>query len=86
MAWILATTQPSRQDSTSTTSDTASISASPPMTVAADSSATIQYTMMQGSMITPENIRPIRYTPSSREAKMARMGMGSDSSRSLSLA
>ena len=52
-----------------------------------DSSAShIAEMMMQGSMITPENIRPIRYTPSSREAKMARTGMGSDSSRSLSLA
>ena len=42
--------------------------------------------MTQGSRITPENIRPIRYTPSSREARMARTGIGSDSSRSLSLA
>ena len=82
----MATTQPSRQDSTSASRDTARISASPPMTAAADSSAANQYTMTQGSIMTPENIRPMRYTPSRREARMARMGMGRDSSRSLSLA
>ena len=38
------------------------------------------------SRITPEYIRPIRYTPSRRETMMARTGIGSDSSKSLSLA
>ena len=47
---------------------------------------TTQYTMMAGSSTTAEYISPMRYTLTSRAAIMVRTGIGSDSSRSLSLA
>lgn len=83
---ILATTHPSAQDRVSTKTDSSTSSSRPPSTVLADISTTTQYTMSAGRYTTAEYIRPMRYTLMSRAAMMTRTGMGSDSSRSLSLA
>ena len=57
---IFATTQPSRQDSSSTKIDTKSRSSTQPATAAAVSLAVKKYTTTAGSSTTPENISPIR--------------------------
>ena len=82
----LATTHPSRQDRMSTSRERSTASSRLPITPAGPGRRTIQYTITAGSITTPENISPIRYTPSSRAARMYRTGMGRERSRSLSRA
>ena len=80
-----ATTQPSRHESTITITDTISTISTPPTIVPAVTGAVSQYTITPGTMTTAAYISPSRYTPSRREAITQRTGIGSDSSRSLSL-
>ena len=57
---ILATSQPSAQESVSTKTDIRSSCTTQPKTTCTDRPTVIQYTMMAGSSTMPEYIRPMR--------------------------
>ena len=57
---IFATTQPSRQDRSSTISEISTMSSRPPAMTAALWATWIQYTITAGRMTIAEYIRPIR--------------------------
>ena len=83
---IAATSQPSTQDSVSTTKDSTSGISRVNSTVQPSAGYRRNHTITVGIMIISSYIRPMAYTPLSRAARIFDGGIGMDSSRSLSLA